>query len=230
MGKFTKSISFVFTVFSLGMLLFGCSEASEDTDISSVCLNFELAETSDVMLDHGVQYNVSEPERERLLGREETLIRQEKETLSLKKQMEFVIDSVDLTYAEGKRVSAIYEGADSLGTDGDFSPVFNAEVMCEKNIGEENEDKILSYLHEEYGYAYSGVIAQSESAFLPVDGAGYQAVLFYPRVYTISGLIKDESTAYSIEICFPCVNTLGCVDGLYSVYTASSPDEIPDLE
>ena len=126
----------MFIAFSLGMILLGCGEAPEDTDFSSVRLNFAPAETDGVMLDHGVQCNVPKQERE------------------------------------------------------------------------ENEDKILNYLHEEYGYTYGGVIAQSEYAFLPVDGAGYQAVLFYPRVYTVSGTIKDESAAYSIEICFPCVNTL----------------------
>ncbi len=217
-------------IMCMAIIIISCRNVPEDMVNENIYLEIVPSSSNSVILDHGVQYDISKQEESRLLDSNEKLVQKEIAPLKLSNGMDFSLDSASLTFDQGSRVSAIYNGADSIGADDGFSVTYEAYVICEKDFENKIERELLSFLADQYDLSNSGISAVSDQAFLYTGKGNYQAMIFNPRIYVFQGKINCGSEKYSVEIHFPCVNVLGCLDGLYSIYTTDCPDEIPDVQ
>lgn len=100
----------------------------------------------------------------------------------------------------------------------EVSLTYDAAVSSGPALSRRAEQELLTWLEEEYGLSTQGRSAVSDGPFLAVaDGTGDAAAVFAPRVYIVEGFITQDGADVPVQVRFPCVNILGCMDGLYSL-------------
>jgi len=173
-----------------------------------------LSGTGYVLLENGAPRAVSEDE---LLALEQvSLAGAPVSSVQLSGGAVFAPGRITLGFDEGRRVSACYRDAAALGAE--VSLTYDAAVSSEPALSRRGEQELLTWLEEEYGLSTQGRSAVSDGPFLAVaDGTGDAAAVFAPRVYIVEGFITQDGADVPVQVRFPCVNILGCMDGLYSL-------------
>lgn len=118
-------------------------------------------------------------------------------------------------YDQGHRVCGITENAELLGAG--ITTCFDAYVSGD--AGDYNENLLLDMISDKTGLFQIGWSAITEEAFFfPEHGDQYATILFYPKVYTVKGVVSNGDVCTDVEAIFPCVNNFGFLDGIYIVF------------
>lgn len=129
---------------------------------------------------------------------------------------DFTVTDVRCEYADGQRVTPFAYEPCALGAG--ISVCCQSFLVSPDNWSDKQCAQLLKELASEFELEQTGWSAVTDSAcFRIADTNGCMAIEFQPKYYVISGSKTDGSTSSEFEAWFPCVNHLGCVDGLYTV-------------
>lgn len=205
------------SVLALCLLLSACGAAEMDAPAevrADLRVNGGLSDTGYVLLENGAPRAVSEDELPAL--EEVSLAGTPGSSVKLSGGAVFAPSRITLGFDEGRRVSALYRDAAALGAE--TSLVYDAAVSSGPALSRRAERELLAWLEEEYGLSAQGRSAVSDGPFLAAaDGAGDVSAVFAPRIYIVEGFITQDGADVPVQVRLPCVNILGCMDGLYSL-------------
>lgn len=129
---------------------------------------------------------------------------------------DFTVTDVRCEYADGQRVTVFAYEPVALGVG--ISVCCQSFLTAPDGWSDKQCAQLLKELASEFELERTGWSAVTDSdCFRIEDANGCMAIEFQPKYYVISGSKTDGTTSSEFEAWFPCVNSLGCVDGLYAV-------------
>lgn len=139
----------------------------------------------------------------------------------------YTVSGARYEYGSGVRVSSV--AYDSVNLGAGISVCCRSYISLPDDWPVKNQDRLLKEIGNALKLSPLGYSAITSGPCFDTEGEeDYAAVLFYPRYLVVSGEVLDGDKWIGYEAWFPCLNRIGCVDGMYKLYTSCTLDLIPE--